>query len=241
MSLIVFSPHLDDGVLSVSAQLARPDALLLTVFGGVPPVETARGSWDHLTGASGCDRRQRERLAENDAAAAALGCGVENWNELELQYRVEELDRGGLTARIVSVLTDFDEIWVPAAVGGHPDHAVVRDLVLDAAQKTATRAQVRLHADLPYSIQFGWPSWVTGSTPDPYLDVDHWLSAELVEGGFDRDLLVPHVHALTGHEQDIKRRACDQYRSQLPALLLDPRATSRWDALLRFEVFWTFA
>lgn len=241
MSLIVFSPHLDDGVLSASAQLSRPNALLLTVFGGVPPVQTVRGSWDRLTRARSCRRRQQERLVENADAAEILGCDVENWDELELQYRVGQLDRVAVADRISSVLTDVDEIWVPAAVGGHPDHAVVRDLVLAVAREPSVRARVRLHADLPYSIQFGWPSWVTGTSPDAYLDADYWLREELATGGFDPDLLIPHVQVLDDRQRGLKQQACERYRSQLPALLLDPGESTRWDALVRFEVFWTFA
>jgi LmbE family N-acetylglucosaminyl deacetylase len=239
MSLIVFSPHLDDGVLSASAQLARSGATLLTVFGGVPATDTRRGSWDRLTGATSCDRRQMERLSENQAAADILGCRVETWDVLEAQYRSEPIDRPALLTRIRAVIGAADEIWVPAAIGSHPDHVAVREMVLSAAAGAGLGSRLRFHADLPYSLQYGWPSWVTGAASNPYLDVDGWLRDELVSGGFDPQELSAHVQVLTGDLRRLKERASLAYRTQMPALGLGPHEPRTWDAFLGFEVSWT--
>lgn len=239
MSLIVFSPHLDDGVLSASTQLVRPEAVLLTVFGGVPPVTAVRRQWDRLTGASSCEHRQRERLSENDVAAGILGCRVETWGELEAQYRSEPVNRTRLIARIRSVIEWVDEIWAPAAIGRHPDHVLVRDLVVAAAQESGLGDKLRFQADLPYSLQYGWPTWVTGAAPDPYLDVDGWFQDELAECGFVPDHLTARVHVLDHDLRVLKERASLAYRSQMPALGLDPAASSRWDAFVGYEVSWT--
>ncbi len=246
MGLIVFSPHLDDGVLSASAQLARPGATLLTVFGGVPPADTRPGTWDRLTGADRSDRRQSERLAENHSAADVLGCRVETWDELESQYRIEPVDRSAVIARIRAAVVGTDEIWVPAAIGRHPDHVAVREMVMaavhgpDGSPASDVDGRLRFHADLPYSLQYGWPTWVTGETANPYLDVDGWFRDELVLGGFDPDALTAQVHLLDADVRRLKERAALAYRSQMPALGLGPHDPGRWNAFVGTEVSWAF-
>lgn len=241
MSLIVFSPHLDDGVLSASAQLVRAGATLLTVFGGVPPGDTPRGRWDRLTGAGSCAQRQVERLAENHVAADILGCSVQTWDELEAQYRRRPIDGPDLVRRIRSAIGAVDEIWVPVAIGSHPHHVAVRDLVLTATEDSELRRRVRFHSDLPYSLHHGWPTWVAGTRPDPYLDVDGWMREELVTAGLDPEALVARVHVLDADLRRLKERASLAYRSQMPALGLDPRDRRRWEAFLGYEVSWVAA
>jgi LmbE family N-acetylglucosaminyl deacetylase len=236
---VVVSPHLDDAVLSASMRLAEGGAAVVTVFAGVPAAGTVPPVWDRMTGAFDSVARMRERLAEDDEALARLGqVPTLRLDELDGQYRNRPADPGWLGKLLAECLAGAGEIWLPSAVGGNPDHAAVRDAALAAAD-AAPGAAVYVYADFPYiTWGGGWPSWVTGIAPEPYLDVAVWLEAELRAGGFDPDRLEPVVRVLDDAEQARKRHAMDAYRTQLPALGLDSRRLDTDHDLLRYELAW---
>jgi hypothetical protein len=77
-----------------------------------------------------------------------------------------------------------EEIWLPAAIGGHRDHFFARDAALRAAARVG-HEQVVLYADYPYVISYGWPADPTGVDRDPFLDTDFWLNDQLTAAGLD--------------------------------------------------------
>jgi hypothetical protein len=236
---VVVSPHLDDAVLSASMRLADGGAGVVTVFAGIPTIGTIPPVWDRLTGASDSVVRMRERLAEDDEALARLGrVPTLRLDELDGQYRNDPPDPGWLGRRLTGCLAGAEEIWLPVAMGGNGDHAAVRDGALAAAD-AVPGATVYVYADFPYiTWAGGWPSWLTGAAPEPYLDVAVWVDAELRAAGFDPDLLEPVVRVLDGAEQERKRHAMEAYRTQLPALGLGPRRLDTEPELLRYELAW---
>jgi LmbE family N-acetylglucosaminyl deacetylase len=119
-------------------------------------------------------------------------------------------------------------VWAPAGIGGHPDHVQVRD----AAR--ALGRPVRLYAELPYAVKFGWPGWVTGAEDDPSLDVEidwrRWLPPDL-----DAQ---PRVERLAPDAMEQKLRAMRAYRTQFPALDRGSVGFLSQRAVLGFEVVW---
>lgn len=123
-------------------------------------------------------------------------------------------------------------VCAPAAIGGHPDHVLVRSAAVELARRGMP---VRLYADLPYAAAGGWPGWVTGgSTTDP-----RW--ARDLRGVVDDEVEMRAkavIEMLTTQQQADKRAAISCYRSQvgiegsgIPQLL-------RHDAVLAHEVYW---
>ena len=204
----VFSPHLDDAVLSASVQLLRPNAEVVTVFTGDPPEGMELAPWERLTRARSSWERHQERLSEDDEAMAALGCASRRLDEPEAEHRIGQLDLGLLSERVAPALADASEIWIPAGVGGHPDHVAVRRAVLAALDATGDDGTaVYLYADLPYTIAHGWPTWVTGTDAADYLDPGPWVDDELVQNGVDPARLTGQSVRLTPDQQERKARA----------------------------------
>jgi LmbE family N-acetylglucosaminyl deacetylase len=232
---VVFSPHLDDAVLSAAVCLMRRGVLLVTVFAGPPPETVTLTHWDRFTRASSSAQRYEQRLAEDDRAMAALGVAQERLDEVDNQYRNYPLDTARLARRLATFTHQADEVWVPAAIGGHPDHVAVREAVL---AELGGSVNVVLYADQPYSIFAGWPTWVTGEELDEHIDPDYWIENELVAQGFRPDQVQPQFVELTETQRGRKESAVLCYRSQLAALPLDPKDTRRWQSFLRFEMYW---
>jgi LmbE family N-acetylglucosaminyl deacetylase len=238
---VVVSPHLDDAALSAAVQLLRPGARVITVFAGLPPEGTASGAWDRLTGATDARQRVRDRWLEDDEAMAALG--VADPVRLDFpdgQHLADAPSRPDLDAAAEALrphLAGALEVWLPTGIGGHPDHLAARDAAVAA---TECGAVVHHYADVPYSVLYGWPPSVDGSTRwSPYLDVDQWLTDELADAGLDEALLVRSVHRLDEEAQRQKVKAVASYRTQIPALDQGGALADGNPAVVGFEVSWT--
>jgi LmbE family N-acetylglucosaminyl deacetylase len=238
---VVVSPHLDDAVLSAAMQLMRPGARVVTVFAGLPPAGAVAGSWDRLTGAADARQRVEERWREDDEAMAVLGVA----DPVRLGFAdgqhvgepAARLDIDAVVQALRPYLTGVQEVWVPAAVGGHSDHVAARDAGVAAADPQAV---VHHFADVPYSVPYGWPPSVDGSaSTSPYLDIDQWLVDELADVGLDATALVRSVHQLDEENQRRKVKAMACYRTQIPAL--DPWGVLAGGdpAIVGFEVSWS--
>jgi LmbE family N-acetylglucosaminyl deacetylase len=239
---LVFSPHLDDAVLSASLRLARPTARLATVFSAAPPDHLGETEWAVLTGASAVGPRHLERLAEDAAAAEVLGCAVAYLDQPEAEYRDNvPADLEAAAEAVARLLPGAAEIWAPAAIGGHPDHRAAREAVLLAVGRLADPPPVYLYADLPYSVHYGWPSWVARSHGRHWLDPDRWLNRDLRKRGLDPDRLEPLVFELTPEQREHKAAAIDCYRTQLPALGVAEGYGPRRADTLSHEVAWRTA
>lgn len=241
---VVVSAHLDDAALSAAVQLMRPGARAITVFAGRPPVGTPLGSWDRLTGATDARQRVEDRWREDDEALSVLGQGDPvRLDFLDGQHLADASPRPDLdvvTGGLRPHLTGAREVWVPAAVGGHPDHLAARDAAVAAVADVASDAVVHYYADLPYSVPYGWPSSVDGSTPwSPYLDVEQWLIDELADVGLDATFLVRSVHRLDEEAQRQKVKAMASYRTQIPAVDPHHRLAEGDPTVVGFEVSWT--
>jgi len=100
LETVVLSPHFDDAVFSCGAFLARhPDAVVLTVFAGMPPAEMGAPSWDQRCGFDCPRAAMRARRDENARALEALGVRGEQLPLLDQQY-------GGQGEGLVMALED---------------------------------------------------------------------------------------------------------------------------------------
>jgi LmbE family N-acetylglucosaminyl deacetylase len=174
----------------------------------------------------------RERLAEDRAALAVAGAESVSLGLLEAQYRDGEPDTAALDAALDAAVRDRGEVWAPAGIGAHPDHAAVRRWALALAASGGAR--VRLYAELPYAVRHGWPGWVIGQDEPAYFAHDAWWEAHLPQGV----ALAPAAHGLDADEVELKLRALAEYRTQLYAVDGGPAGLVTGPATRGFELSW---
>jgi LmbE family N-acetylglucosaminyl deacetylase len=228
--VVILSPHLDDAVFSCWHVLTSTrDVLTLNVFTAAPEPGTEPAPWDRMTGADDAVARMSVRLAEDNAALALAGRNAQHLDFLDSQYR--EAPPAGLQRAMQEHLPPEAHILAPAAIGGHPDHELVRDVAL----KLETEARrVTLYADIPYATEFGWPDWL-GAEPDPFRNVDaYW--ARFVPAGYDAQPV-----ELSEADQRTKIGAMQMYRSQFGMLEAKGQRRLTLPELVRFEFTWTKA
>jgi hypothetical protein len=121
-------------------------------------------------------------------------------------------------------------VYAPAALCGHPDHLLVRDCAL-ALRGLGT--DVRLYADMPHAVVFGWPGWISGEGDDRYLRPERLWAWWLGTAGLDVGSMRADVRPMNGM-LGAKRAAVAEYRTQEPALaLLAP------EDRLGYELVWS--
>jgi hypothetical protein len=237
MNIVAVSPHLDDAALSASAALSSCGATVATVFTAVPAADWPASWWDRLTGAKDSASRQRERLAEDEAVMRLLSARAVHLGEPEAQYRQGDPDLGRAVERLTGLLAGAGDVWLPSAIGGHPDHAFARDAGLRAAAAVGHR-QVTLYADFPYVIAYGWPAWVSGQPAPAHLDAAFWLADQLAGTGLDGERLTPLVTRLSQAQRQLKNAVIAAYSSQAAVLKLAPHDLAAYPAKLAFELAW---
>jgi LmbE family N-acetylglucosaminyl deacetylase len=243
-AVVVLSPHFDDAVLSCWSVLTRSGGVVVVnIFTGVPP-GAALHEGELLTGARDAVERARERADEDRAALALAAARPRNLDLPEDLHaagvrRLARLWRRDARLRevmdaTVPHLEEGSHIYVPAALGSHPDHVLVRELGCRLAREGA---RVSFYADQPYCYAYGWPHWVTGDPPDRFLDVDRewrrYLDGASI--GFD-ELSIEVVPLGDAHEH--KLRALRLYRSQFAVLEGGANRRVSNPALTGWEVFW---
>jgi len=229
---VVLSPHLDDAVLSCWSVLAREgEVLVLNVLTEAPAPGRPR-VWDELTGAADPAERMRERVAEDRAALALAGRKPVN---LGLRAPADEIAEGELGAALQALVPEECELHVPAGIGGHPGHVLVRRAGLALAGE---RRPAWLYADLPYAVRWGWPAWVSGAEEDPHLRPDAVWAREMEDAVPRGTSLEPQVRRLGTAEAGRKLAAMRTYRTQFPAVNGGPLGIMERDDVLRHEVSW---
>jgi LmbE family N-acetylglucosaminyl deacetylase len=224
MSAAVLSPHLDDAVLSAFSALP---ARVVNVCTGLPPAGTLT-SWDRVCGARDSRAHMEERLEEDRAALAIAGVAEPlSLGFLDVQYRTGPLDADELRRAVEAAAADAAEVWAPAGIGDHRDHLQVRDAAI------ALGLPLRLYAELPYAVKFGWPAWVTGEEADPNLVPDGGWS--LPDGAGE-----PTIHRLSEDRLQLKLQALRRYRTQFSALSRGKLGHIAHPSVIGFEVSWEF-
>jgi LmbE family N-acetylglucosaminyl deacetylase len=152
--VVVVSPHLDDGVLSLGASMAawaRSGAVveLLTVLACDPASEAPAGGWDRRGGFETEGDSARARREEDLQASAAVGA-----TPVWLPFGSSDYDRHGdevdVRDAVLGVLEGADTVVVPGLPLTHPDHAWLAQ-VLDAPGLGHSR--VGRYAEQPYTAR----------------------------------------------------------------------------------------
>jgi LmbE family N-acetylglucosaminyl deacetylase len=197
--VLIFSPHMDDAVLSCGALMSSlPGVFVATVFGGEPPASAPCTDWDGRCGFGGGAEAMAARRLENARALALLqahGCLLDF---LDAQY-ADNMAPAGLVQALDGVLRRIAPDTVLAPLGlFHSDHLLVNEAAL----------QVRLaHLEL---------DWLC------YEDVLYRCQPGLLQSGLARMLEMGHAltpAALT-YPMDAARKAkaVAAYASQLEPL-----------------------
>jgi LmbE family N-acetylglucosaminyl deacetylase len=225
---VFLSPHYDDVALSGGGTVAaladaglRP--LVVTVFGGEPAPDnlTAFARWQHERWGTGEEDTIATRLAEDRAAAAALGCANRVFPFLDAIYRSDHYlsdealfgdlaaDDAPLVDRLVAEVAALPELadragatlYVPLAIGNHVDHQIV----FQVGQRFAARGlRVLAYEDFPYAA----------------LPEHSARRLAAVAGAIDPPMLVPIAGTLSR-----RVAAIAAYRSQVPTIF---RFTDDW-------------
>jgi LmbE family N-acetylglucosaminyl deacetylase len=207
--IVVVSPHLDDGVLSLGAAMAAwaregADVDLLTVLACDPDSTVPAGGWDRRAGHATEGDSARARRMEDRRACEHLGA-TPRW----LPFGSVDYERHGTEDEVRDAVADVargaDEVLVPGFPLSHPDHAwLARVLGADVVG-----AQLGRYAEALYVRR------QRVEPPDPF-----------------RRMRTSPLDRLA------KWRAIHEYESQLPLLGMTTRFTRLSLVLKREAVAW---
>ncbi len=214
--LLVFSPHLDDAVLSLGNLIAaHPGSVVVTVLAGMPGDETVATEWDTACGFTNAGDSMRARWEEDAAAVAELSATSIHLDFLDRQYG--EVDQAAVSLEIGRVIAEHPGHSAYGPFGLiHADHILVSNAFLDAVS-TTDAVDCHLYADLPYYAYGGC------------LDRRR---AELEERGISVGPLleVDDAHAVKVRARELyvsQMRALGEMPLDLPELTAAVRCTNR--------------
>jgi LmbE family N-acetylglucosaminyl deacetylase len=231
--VVLLSPHLDDAVLSCWGVLRQPESVQAINFFTGTPKRGDLSTWDRITGASDPATQMRRRVSEDREALATVKRRPHNLDLIDSQYRRVAPSIARLRSAVAKISPSASCFYAPAGIGSHPDHTLTRRVALDLI---GDGIPVRLYADLPYAVRFGWPHWVTGAAPEPHRMVDAWWEAGL--GSVEQRVLEPQVQVLDAEEAAAKLKALQMYRTQFPAISANAGNGLADLEVLRYEVYW---
>ncbi len=223
--MLVVSPHLDDGVLSLGGMLAQlvtagSEVAIATLFTGPPPAPLSPGARAFHEQCGLGDDAMHHRLGEDMAACRAVGARYRHLGLPEALYRVDatgrprhrdgraifradpadEPDVVDAVERQVRALRDElqpDLVVGPLGVGDHIDHAITHRAL---RRCDIEPSRLRWFEDVPYILYShtrGWTSRVS-------------------------QVLLPQVVPIRAEHWDTKIAAVTCYGSQLGVLWHDP-------------------
>jgi LmbE family N-acetylglucosaminyl deacetylase len=143
-----------------------------------------------------------------------------------------------LADAIAQAAPDATSVWVPAGIGGHPDHMLTRE----AGAVLASRGMaVRLYADQPYATQYGWPEWIARGDGERKMDrASAWWARHLASLNLGDAIATATVVRLTSEETARKAAAIHRYATQIRSLCSGRGRVwlTDQDGALGYEVQW---
>ena len=217
----ILSPHLDDAVLSCWRLLTDPgDVTVLNVCTGAPADGTPAGFWDLLTGGHDPSERMRQRRTEDEAAFRHAQRTAVQLGFLDSQYAGAAPAVGPLVQSILGALQRDARVYVPLALGVHPDHLATRAAGLELER---LGFEVAFYADLPHALRPGWLARLATAPEHAGLGT----------------IQLPHrQYTLDDETLAAKLRAVNEYRTQLGGLERVLGAPVTGGDVLRHEVVW---
>jgi LmbE family N-acetylglucosaminyl deacetylase len=232
---VVLSPHLDDAVLSTWSVLASPGDVQVLTICSASPAPGSLGSFDPVFGVSDSAQFMALRLAEDAEALGMVGRTRASLGFLDQQYREGPLSPVEVATSVRDTVDRISRLVAPAAIGLHPDHVAVRHAACDLARQGVP---LTLYADLPYAARMGWPDWVSGARPRPYL-LPEFLWREALESlPMAHHRLVPRPVRLAEYDAAQKLSALKTYATQFEALNQGPVGVLTNPEILPFELYW---
>ena len=154
---LIVSTHFDDAALSTAHVLqgAGRAATVLTVCAGSPSGDRPVSDWDVRSGFASGREAARIRRLEDERSCAITGARRVVLRHLDHPYRNRPLRTRVVRLAVERLLGDGAVLWLPAGIGGHPDHEAVRTALLPLAARLPP-ARVRVYADLPYAGRHGY-------------------------------------------------------------------------------------
>jgi LmbE family N-acetylglucosaminyl deacetylase len=207
--IVVVSPHLDDGVLSLGGSIARAasrgsDVTVLTVMACDPDSSAPASDWDRAGGFRTEGEAARARREEDRAACGRVGAKPE-W----LPFGDMTYERHGTDDEMHRAVTEAtggaDLVLLPGFPLVHPDHAHVARLLL----QRGLAPPIACYVEQPYVVtRRSWRPWLWPYRPG---------LAEAIDG------VAPETPAwgtirLPFRARLGKLRACRAYRTQLPLI-----------------------
>jgi LmbE family N-acetylglucosaminyl deacetylase len=156
--VVVLSPHLDDGALSLGAATAAwtrggAEVRVLTVLAGRPDATGPAGPWDAASGFATEGAAAAARREEDRSACAILGA-IPVWlDHVDGQYE-RNADDEEIWTTIRAAVGDARIVLAPGFPLLHPDHAWL-GLLAVARRDPAWR--FGLYVEQPYAIGSGRP------------------------------------------------------------------------------------
>lgn len=231
--LTIISPHLEDAVFSCGSLLAASrQALVITVFAGLPGPDLAAPAHDSAAGFATARAAMETRRHEDACALSALGAEPVWLDFLEQQYG-QRYDAVSIALRLGRLLALQPGGTVLAPMGlRHADHMLVNAACMLVREAT--------FADLPETVPH--------AEGDTHTLVARWIFYEeaiyrrvpgavqsRMAGWWQEGLLASPVHMPIGVFTTQKARAVEAYKSQLalfsPAQLADVCAPERYWSL----------
>jgi LmbE family N-acetylglucosaminyl deacetylase len=203
--LLIISPHLDDAVFSCGEMMAcKGDAIVATMFSGLPPAALPLTPWDAASGFTG-SHEAMELRREEDRRAMAILYATPVWLDfLDSQYNdpPSEIDLAQAIADQIEA-HEPDTIMLPAGLF-HSDHVITHQAGLLARghylDRTWYMYEDMLYRRIPRLLQ----ERLTG----------------LAHFGIDATPVAFNTH----DQAERKRQAVQCYASQLLALATPGRA-----------------
>lgn len=224
-SITVVSPHFDDAVLGAAHLLGTyPGATVITVCGGRPPAYPDQPTaWDAAGGFRAGDdvvavRRDEDRDAMDVLGAAPAWLQFVDHQYLEKHQRATPEEVAPLLADAVAA-SGATAVFVPMGLG-NPDHVLTHEAALLVRGELAQPAWF-CYEDHGYKHVPGLLAWRVARL--------FW------SGLWPTPAIVP-----IRPDMDLKRKAIECYRSQLPPLEAEHGLADRMDANVP-EQYWHLA
>jgi LmbE family N-acetylglucosaminyl deacetylase len=152
--LVIFSPHLDDAVLSCGALMAKnPGSVVATVFAGTPRDSDEPGDWDVQCEFGSATEAMDTRKREDRNALALLSAELDHGPVLDEQYRIPTNRSQQIRNYVRRVLDECQpsSVFIPLGLGNPVgDHAEVRNQALAVYRQTRSTEPWFVYIDLPY-------------------------------------------------------------------------------------------
>ncbi len=157
-------------------------------------------------------------------------------------YTTPEPDAAQLAEAIMKAVPDASTLCMPAGIGGHRDHLLVRQAGVLLASRGLI---VRLYADLPYAVLHGWPAWINAPDGERTRDRASAYWARYLEALGEQvgdPVRQARVVRLTPDERARKEIAIRRYATQFDSL--NGGRTRGWldkESAFANEVYWELA